>query len=68
MNFTFELIVTISDDAIDDMVWLVKENGEEIDRAIDMVLLNYDDFEWYCRDYYRKELREEIERRLKNEK
>ena len=66
MVFSFKAFVEIDDDDIDEMAKNVKERGMNITEAIDIILRAYGHYEYYCSDYYFDDLREEVERRLKD--
>jgi len=66
MKFTFNVTVEILEEDFDYIINEVKK-GNNINRAIWEALDAYEGgIEWNCRDYYWRDLKAEVERRLKN--
>ena len=62
-EFTITEVITVEETDFDEMENLVK-NGDTLENAFEKVSVCWDDNEYYCRNYIKQDVIDELKRRL----
>lgn len=63
-EFTITEVITVEETDFDEMENLVK-NGDTLENAFEKVSAHWDDNEYYCRNYIKQDVIDELKRRLR---